>query len=301
MKVGVLALRIIKKNIAALDHKRIVTWPPFDTYENRLDIDVDGSGNYFHQIDVFYAPKEKRTGRTLIHIHGGGYIYGNRKNVFGFATVFLDKGYDVVLLDYEPNDGHGDVRGQVATLVTELNYVQDHAEELGLDPNKFFISGDSAGGHFALLLSEIVANQELSAQNGVQLNGIRFRAVAASCPVYNFTRSVQNSPLTAKGKTYMYGPFFKDEAYLKALNPQAHVDSLNIPVFVNTCFHDFLKQESFDLKEDLKERGKIFHLEYLDSQDKAINHVHNIMDIYFEESKKVNAAMDEFFQAALGE
>lgn len=298
MKIGPFVLKLIFRFIKKNDERRKKEWPNVDLYEHRLDIDALGDGNYFHQIDIYYAPKDKANGKTVIDVHGGAYIYGDRKNNFGFATVFLEQGFNVVMLDYEPNNGARDCRGQVAALAGELAYLQTHAEELGIDPKELYLVGDSAGGHYATLLAEMAANEELSLQNGPSLHGISFKALAVCCPVYDFRRNVHNASVSRKGKIHMFGPCFAEDSFIDALDPRLHRADLNLPIIITTCYHDFLKQESFDFRDDLQKEGKPHQWVYIENRDSKVSHVHNVMDIGFDDSKKVNQAIIDFFLVA---
>ena len=45
---------------------------------------------------------------------------------------------------------------------TALGYLKAHAEEYGIDAGKIAVSGDSSGGHYALMLSFSMAVQTVS-------------------------------------------------------------------------------------------------------------------------------------------
>lgn len=296
MKLGRFALKVLVKYLKGIDKERRKKWPDFSIYKQKQDVDALGDGNFFHQFDVFYAPKEKRTGRVLVDIHGGAYIFSDRKSNQAFASAFLEKGYDVVLLDYMPNNGKRNCLQQIQTLAGELAYLQTHAEELSLDADKFYLTGDSAGGHFALFLAECSQNIELSSQIGVNLHGIRFHAVALNCPVYDFRRSVMNPKMSHSGKKLMFGPCYKQDAIISSIDPRQHLDSITMPVFVSSCKRDFLQQESNDLFDDVTAADKSIEFVFIKNDDKAVDHVHNVTDINLPESIQVNDAMDAFFQ-----
>ncbi len=296
MKIGTTTMKLIVKWMGKADHKRRKTWPSIDAYRHRLDIDALGDQNFFHQFDVFYADESKRNGNVVIDIHGGAYIYGDRKNNFGFASVFLDRGFDVVLLDYEPNDGSRDCISQIQTLAAELAYLQSHAEELGLDSSRFHLTGDSAGGHFALFLAECAQNLEISSQISVHLNGISFSSIAAICPVYDFRRSVHTPLMNDKAKVVMFGSIYQDEAKVALIDPRVHRSALTQPLFVSTCRNDFLIEESRSIKEDWEKDGKPLEFVFVDNKSQKVGHVHNVTDIGLSDSIRVNEAIISFFQ-----
>ncbi len=283
-------------------------WPEFGKYQERLDIDAFGDGISTHQLDLYYADETIRNHKLLIDIHGGGYIANTRKMNYGFASVFLDKGYDVALLDYPLNDGVQDIIDEVRVVAAQFSYLHSHAEDLGLNPDEFYLTGDSAGGHLALLLAEMTEDAALAAQicggdpnlktqfPDFNLNEISLKGVLLNCPIYDLAKGIEESPLNAKGKTALFGPSWKDEAYVALISPRTHIANLKTPVFLSSCRNDFLKEHSELLVKDLKAAGKSPTFIYLDEKNQTVTHVHNVNDISLKESQIVNNEMDRFMR-----
>jgi acetyl esterase/lipase len=57
-----------------------------------------------------------------------------------------------------------------------LVYLQKHANEFDV-ADDWFISGDSAGGHLALILAEASCNPLTAARLDIDLTGVSFKAV----------------------------------------------------------------------------------------------------------------------------
>lgn len=55
--------------------------------------------------DMYHAPKNVKQNILFIQIHGGYYVGGNYKDNYPFASFFLKKGIDVILVEYRHNDG----------------------------------------------------------------------------------------------------------------------------------------------------------------------------------------------------
>ena len=297
MKIGKFSLFLMTKYLRHSDNKVMRGWPSIDTYRHRVDVDALGDGDFFHQFDIFYANEGTHNGDTVIDIHGGAYIYGDRKNNFGFARIFLEKGYHVVLLDYPHNRGKRDCLDQVGVLAKQLSYLYEHAEELGLNKNRFFLYGDSAGGHYALLLAELASNPEFQRQIGLKLPEISFLAIGLSCPVYNFRRTAHAPLLSKRGRDYMYGKRWNEESFVSALDASQHLEGLKTPVILSSCHNDFLKQESIDLDADAKSLGLDLEFHFLETEDMKVGHVHNVMHPELGESEQINEYVHRFFQA----
>ena len=94
---------------------------------------------------VIYQPPTAAPRGGLLWIHGGGYIVGSGRNDphgIGFAEHV---GCTVVSVDYRLAPEHT-YKASVADCVGGLNWLVEHAAELGVDGNRIAIGGASAGG-----------------------------------------------------------------------------------------------------------------------------------------------------------
>lgn len=88
---------------------------------------------------------------ALIFFFGGGWTRGTPANSIGIAKTFAKLGLVGIAPDYRTKDRHGvSPLGSVADARAALRWVQDHAAELGIDPARIAVGGNSAGGHVAL-------------------------------------------------------------------------------------------------------------------------------------------------------
>ncbi len=88
---------------------------------------------------------------ALMFFFGGGWTTGTPKNSIFWAKFAASLGMVGIAPDYRTR-GRNDVSplGSVADSRAALRWVQDHAAELGLDPARIAVGGNSAGGHVAL-------------------------------------------------------------------------------------------------------------------------------------------------------
>lgn len=114
------------------------TSPSFDTVRHRLDV---------------YAPrKAKDPAEVLIFIHGGNWEKGEKDLYKPLGSRLARKGVVAVIINYRlsPFAGYQDMAMDVAQSV---KWVKDNIHSYGGDPDKIFVSGHSAGGHLASLIS----------------------------------------------------------------------------------------------------------------------------------------------------
>ena len=208
----------------------------------------------------------------------------------------LEKGFDFFTPDYAPNNGKRDTFDLISDLVKCINHFFDHLEEYDLQGDSFFLMGDSAGGHFALLLAELFESKELQKQLGLILPDIKIKGVLINCPVYDFEHIADS--LSKGAAKMMFGEGYTLEK-MKMLSPKEYIDLLKIPVFLSTCKNDFLRKESLMLKDDLTERGNPPTFIDIYSNKTNVAHVHNLVYPELHESKYVNKAMADFMLSLL--
>ena len=250
------------------------------------------NGDPAQVLDVYYADEGNRKDIVLIDIHGGFYIAGQKEGNRDYASVFLGEGFDVVLVEYRLNDGTRDVSDELADCAAALDYLAVHAEELGLNKDKMFLTGDSAGGHLALYMAEGAAD------SSVPIRPKEFSAagVLLSCPAYDFGSFGNAKDYADDFKKWFIGPRFQDRAYLETLSPRTFIGGLEAPLFLSTCTRDFIRSQSLALKADCDSLGKAITFVDIASRDKKVGHIHNVTNIDLPESREVNGAMMAFMK-----
>lgn len=266
-----------------------------DSCEKRIAVPYVNGGDPAQVFDVYYADKAVRKNAVLIDIHGGFYVAGRRDNNRSFASVFLKEGFDVVLLEYRLNDGKRDVSDELADCAAGLDYLVAHAGELGIDKDRMFLTGDSAGGHLALYMAEGAANPEMP----VRPCKFKPRGVMLNCPAYDFASFSESKMFSKSALAWYLGPRYKDAEWMASMSPRTHIGGYTGPLFLSTCTRDFIRGESLRLKSDYESQGRDLVFIDIESSDKKVGHVHNVTNPSLPESRTVNSAMLEFMEGQL--
>lgn len=128
---------------------------------------------------------ESESGHPLIvYTHGGGWTAGSKLGIANgsFKAVFetlLDRGFAVASIDYRlcrPGNGVT-MRDCVIDCKDAVRYLSKNNRLLGLDANRVFVMGDSAGGQIAQLLlltpsESMPGDPELAATQYKMLAGV---------------------------------------------------------------------------------------------------------------------------------
>ena len=295
MKIPGFALSLMAKNFEKRAAKNRPEIFANLQYDHKLDVNYAGDGNDKHCFDAFFAEKDKRLGKLIIDVHGGAYILSTRKENYIFGKVFLEQGFDFIAVDYRLNDGSLSVADQISDCVACINYITDHAKDLGIEGDEIYLTGDSAGGHFALLLAEMANNDELCDKMGLKFHAFKPKAVLVNCTVFDLVASTQAKAMTNGARRRMFGPRVDDIELARLYSPKEHFGDLKLPVFASTCRREFLRNESLQLSKALEGRDDFEFID-IDSDDKQVDHVHNVNFPDLPESIRVNSGMIEFMK-----
>ncbi len=86
---------------------------------------------------------------TLMYIHGGGWVGGDKDNSYLRFLPYLEMGFAVVNVEYR-FASTALAPAAVEDCRCALRWLINHAEEYGFDKNRIVVSGHSAGGHLSL-------------------------------------------------------------------------------------------------------------------------------------------------------
>ncbi|MBK6964478.1 MAG: alpha/beta hydrolase [Bacteroidales bacterium] len=140
-----------------------------DSTDQKLDI--YSQGQWIGEPE--YWKSDSRAHPTLIYIHGGGWLGGSKDQITPFIIPYLEKGWNVVTLAYRT--GEGTAPQAVNDCMQAIQWTGRHAGEYNIDPHKLVISGESAGGHLALItgmLNSIPGSNKFYAGDSVKIIAI---------------------------------------------------------------------------------------------------------------------------------
>ena len=111
-------------------------------------VEVGAAGERTLQADLYRPPAPNGCGVLLVH--GGAWYQGDRSQLRGYGILLGRVGYTCLACEYRLTPG-GQWPAQIDDVNVALRYLHEHAPELGVDPAKIAVSGNSAGGHLALM------------------------------------------------------------------------------------------------------------------------------------------------------
>jgi acetyl esterase len=117
-----------------------------------------------------FRPVTERVVPTLVYFHGGGWVWANVDTHDRMTREYAAAGpVAVVSVDYalSPEAKFPQALEECAAVV---RFVCEHGAEWGLDPDRVFVGGDSAGGNLALATALLLRDSGGPALAGVLAN-----------------------------------------------------------------------------------------------------------------------------------
>ncbi|HUV67667.1 MAG TPA: alpha/beta hydrolase fold domain-containing protein [Sedimentisphaerales bacterium] len=128
--------------------------------ERKLEVLYKQAAEKDLHLDLYY-PTVNRTATcpVIVFTHGGGWAAGSRTKAANgsFGQIFqqlIKKGFAVAPVSYRlaKKESNVAMRDCVIDCKDAIRYLAKNAEDLGIDPTRFYVMGDSAGGHIAQML-----------------------------------------------------------------------------------------------------------------------------------------------------
>lgn len=134
--------------------------------------------------DVFHPPHLDRPAPAVLLLHGGAWRMGDRTQLRGYGLRLGREGYVCVASEYRLAPGAA-WPAQIHDAKAAVRWMRGNADALGIDQRRIAASGNSAGGHLALLLGGTAGIEAFEGDSGTP--GVA-ADVAAVIAVYPPTR-----------------------------------------------------------------------------------------------------------------
>lgn len=239
----------------------------------------------------------------IVDVHGGGWIHGHLDVNRAYCARLAERGFVVANVDYR-NQPATDLRGQVQDLFAALRWLAGHARAERLDAANVFLTGDSAGAHLAALACCANGSPALQEAFGVEPVPLRVRALGLVNGVVEGTYRVEppNALLRVADRALLrtmcggdpHAAWRPYRSFVRFMQ-----DAAVPPTFVMTGLADPFYDQSAHLLRYLRARGVEVE-DIVWPRDRRLGHVFNITEVDWEESRRTNAAMCDFFLRHLG-
>jgi acetyl esterase/lipase len=136
-----------------------------------------------------YCPAAAPGAPLVVFYHGGGFVIGDLDMYDALCTLISHQaGVHVLSVDYRLAPEHK-APAAVEDAMASYLWARNHAEEMGADPNRVAVAGDSAGGNLAAVVCQQARDK------GMPLPALQ----CLIYPIVDFTAQTRSRTLFAEG------------------------------------------------------------------------------------------------------
>jgi pectinesterase len=213
---------------------------------------VGKGGDRELKADVFTPPPGTSNGAGLLLIHGGGWVQGDRSQLRGYGILLGRIGYTSVACEYRLAPA-AKWPAQIHDVKAALRWMRANAGQLGIDPAKIAVSGNSAGGHLSLMVAGTPNVAEFEGDGG---NAGAGTDVAACIAYYGPALLYSPERELPQYLNFLFGDSYSEKT-AKGASPLTHVSASFPPTMLITGNKDELvpPQASFMMYQGLVAAG----------------------------------------------
>ncbi len=283
-------VRLIRELFQRSDEKRdkdFVT--PEDIVRN--DDITYGPDSKWNLLDIYYKKGTTACQNTIISIHGGAWVYGDKECYQYYCMNLAQRGFTVVNFSYRLAP-----EAKYPAALEDINaafaWVKEHASEYYIDLDNLFVVGDSAGAQLGSQYLTILTNPEYEKQFTFDVPEVTVRAAALNCGIYD-AKEYCNRSQGELLKCYLG----KEPEEIPTIDVMSYITEKFPASFIMSSYTDPMLQYAEPMYERLKEAGVDTVLKiYGAPEKKEIGHVFHC-NIVLEEAIQCNDEECEFFQA----
>jgi acetyl esterase/lipase len=238
-----------------------------------------------HKLDL-YMPKDAVKAPVVLWIHGGAWKMGDRSWYGELGRRFAESGIGFAAASYRlsPKAKHP---AHIEDCARAFAWLHANVAKHGGDPDRLFVSGQSAGGHLSALL----------ALDGRYLKALRVPddAIKGALPMSGIY-TIPALPPETRGLMAMFPEAFgSDPEVCREASPTHHVARLAAPMLVITETQDpgAVRASALQLKRAAQQAG-VKDIRFMDAEDR--NHFTIVTNLARRTDDPQRSAMVDFIR-----
>lgn len=208
-------------------------------------------------LDVYHPDGAPQRRTTVVWIHGGGWLGGSKEQLGHYARILAARGFTVAMVGYSlaPRSTYPTPVRQVNSA---LGYLVRNADQLGVDPSRLVLAGDSAGGQIALQVATLIVQPAYAQTMGIRPTIARdqLAGLLLYCGIYRMEkRDEEISVLATEYWSYSGTRDFLRDPYFATAWVLDRVNGDYPPAFISVGNADALRPQSIALANALEKHG----------------------------------------------
>ena len=253
-----------------------------------------GSHKTDHLLNVYFPEGTTEKLPTIVSIHGGGYVYGDKEVYHYYCADLARRGFTVVNFNYRLAPKH-----KFPTPLEDTNRVMKWlvtcARKYHMDPENVIIVGDSAGAQLASQYAAIVTNPAYASLFGFTVPQIKVKALGLNCGMYDLPARAAKQE-RGLARDYLGRKFDISDPRIDVLSA---ITADYPPAYLLTAENDFLRDCAKPMAEFLMVKGiDAVYKCYGTPEQKHLAHVFHV-DIRNPEATEANDEQCAFFRRYL--
>jgi len=206
------------------------------------------------QLDLWKPKTASQPLPAIICIHGGGWYKGERSNMANLAQALAAKGFVAATISYRLS-GEAKFPAAIQDCKAAVRFLRANASKFGINAKAIGVTGLSAGGHLAALLTTSGGVKELEGDGGHADTSSAVQAGIAM-GAQSDLESARIGELSGKPDDPFYRTFLGDsqakvpQTYALA-SPRHHLDKSDPPLLFMTGELDDPSTHADDARSDL--------------------------------------------------
>ena len=157
-------------------------------------IKIGSAGNKDLHGDLFIPPGENTNKPALVIVHGGGWREGDRKQLRGYGILLAREGFVCLCNSYRLST-EAVWPAQIQDVNCAIRYLRANYKELGIDPDRIGITGNSAGGHLSLMAGLKDYDKRFEGEGGHEEVSSEVKAICAIYPPAKIRKIENTDPI----------------------------------------------------------------------------------------------------------
>lgn len=228
---------------------------------------------------------------VIVELHGGAYLTNNKECNRPHAQYLASKGYKVVNANYTLQP-EAEFDQELREINAVFNWIGENADRYGFDLDNVFLTGDSSGGHLALLYTAVQTREDLQKHFKVPVSDVKIKATAGTCAVGSFL----DDTIVSTTFRNLAGRLYDDHGKLM-ISYQGFIDATYPEVCLVTTDTDVpIHTDTEALHKWLEFQGVAHEYKSFKGKEHKLNHVFNVLHPDWEESIAANQMILDFFE-----